>query len=305
MPGQAGKWGFLVGQGKQRVPGDIARHESEQFDTRNSIPRAVILSYPAVDRSAVGGGCSALPPAQQLRVQRHLGAALHTPHHPTLNPQQPDPQLASRIPVARCLKVHTPTNNTTALVSVHIHPRTHACPHTAPHLTSSQRHHPGRHFLPLPRPTSATTTAQPLLPPPAAPPAAPSRLLPPPPASSRTGRRYLEHVVVATPERRRLVFPCHAWFGEADCGGMRGPLERNLLPVSPEDSKERGEPVSGGRGAGKDGGGSGRWVVGDGIGRRGLGGGEWDLVMRAGKVRAQIRVRRGRESGHGQRVVAV
>ncbi|PNW88593.1 hypothetical protein CHLRE_01g036200v5 [Chlamydomonas reinhardtii] len=54
---------------------------------------------------------------------------------------------------------------------------------------------------------------------------------------------YLEHVVVATPERRRLVFPCHAWFGEADCGGMRGPLERNLLPVSPEDSKERGEPV--------------------------------------------------------------
>eukprot|EP00198_Chlamydomonas_reinhardtii_P000304 XP_001689639.1 predicted protein [Chlamydomonas reinhardtii] len=43
--------------------------------------------------------------------------------------------------------------------------------------------------------------------------------------------RYLEHVVVATPERRRLVFPCHAWFGEADCGGMRGPLERNLLPV--------------------------------------------------------------------------
>ncbi len=56
--------------------------------------------------------------------------------------------------------------------------------------------------------------------------------------------RYLEHVVVSTPDRHRVVFPCHAWFGEADCGGMRGPLERNLLPVSPEDSKERGEPVS-------------------------------------------------------------
>ncbi|GLC59487.1 hypothetical protein PLESTB_001492600 [Pleodorina starrii] len=46
---------------------------------------------------------------------------------------------------------------------------------------------------------------------------------------------FLEHVVVQTPERRRLYFPCHAWFGEADCGGRRGPLERNLLPVAPED----------------------------------------------------------------------
>ncbi|GIL80853.1 hypothetical protein Vretimale_9436 [Volvox reticuliferus] len=46
---------------------------------------------------------------------------------------------------------------------------------------------------------------------------------------------FLEHVVVRTPERQRLYFPCHAWFGEADCGGRRGPLERNLLPVAPED----------------------------------------------------------------------
>ncbi|KXZ55325.1 hypothetical protein GPECTOR_3g458 [Gonium pectorale] len=45
--------------------------------------------------------------------------------------------------------------------------------------------------------------------------------------------RFLEHVVVQTPEQQRLYFPCHAWFGEADCGGMRGPLERNLLPLAP------------------------------------------------------------------------
>ncbi|EFJ45028.1 hypothetical protein VOLCADRAFT_64171 [Volvox carteri f. nagariensis] len=55
------------------------------------------------------------------------------------------------------------------------------------------------------------------------------------PLSLSRACRFLEHVVVQTPERHRLYFPCHSWFGEADCGGRRGPLERNLLPVAPED----------------------------------------------------------------------
>ncbi|KAG2496235.1 hypothetical protein HYH03_005833 [Edaphochlamys debaryana] len=53
---------------------------------------------------------------------------------------------------------------------------------------------------------------------------------------------FLEHVVVHTPDRSRLVFPCHSWFGEADSGGMRGPLERNLLPQA---ALERGEAAQG------------------------------------------------------------
>lgn len=53
---------------------------------------------------------------------------------------------------------------------------------------------------------------------------------------------FLESVVVNTPEQQQVVFPCNAWFGECEGGGNQGPLERNLLPVAPEDLVQ-GEPV--------------------------------------------------------------
>ncbi|PNH10786.1 putative protein phosphatase 2C 55 [Tetrabaena socialis] len=54
---------------------------------------------------------------------------------------------------------------------------------------------------------------------------------------------FLDSVIVHTPESHRLLFPCHSWFGESDCGGMRGPLERNLIPIAPEDLVP-GQPVA-------------------------------------------------------------
>mmetsp|Transcript_10331 Transcript_10331/g.17962 ORF Transcript_10331/g.17962 Transcript_10331/m.17962 type:complete len:487 (+) Transcript_10331:106-1566(+) len=44
---------------------------------------------------------------------------------------------------------------------------------------------------------------------------------------------FLLHVEVEGPEGKTL-FPCNAWFGESDSGGLGGPEERNLLPAVPE-----------------------------------------------------------------------
>lgn len=42
---------------------------------------------------------------------------------------------------------------------------------------------------------------------------------------------FLKHVEIQGPQGDVQMFPCNNWLGASDCGGIVGPLERNLLPA--------------------------------------------------------------------------